>query len=212
MEHLNELLNRPLKALMLACSVTLAGGALAQAQLNQPAPAFTATDIAGKSVNLSEFQGKYVVLEWVNPGCPFVQKHYNSGNMQSLQKEAATKGVVWLSVASNAKGAEGYQSPTALAAWMKGKSAAQTGVLVDSDGKLGRAFGARATPHMYVISPQGTLIYAGGIDNKPTTNPADIAGATNYVRQALNEALAGKAVSRAAAPAYGCGIEYAPGA
>jgi hypothetical protein len=152
-----------------------------------------------------------VVLEWVNPGCPYVQKHYNSGNMPATQKAAISKGVTWLSVSSTAKDAGDYRAPKELAAWIQSKNGAPSATLIDDSGKIGRAYGARTTPHMYLIDPQGKLLYAGAIDSKPTSNPADIASATNYVTQALGEALAGKPVSTPTSRAYGCSIKYADG-
>jgi peroxiredoxin len=188
----------------LVCATNLA----AQATVNDAAPQFSAQTSAGKTLNLADYKGKYVVLEWLNPNCPFVKKHYDSGNMQSLQKDAAGKGVVWLSVASNSKTAREYSNPDELNAWNKEKNGFATAILMDSDGKVGRAYGARATPHMYVVDPQGKLIYAGAIDSKASANPADIQSSTNYVGQALNEALAGKAVSKPTSTAYGCSIKY----
>jgi peroxiredoxin len=186
--------------------------AAAQAVVNQPAPAFSAKDATGKTVNLADFKGKHVVLEWVNPGCPFVQKHYNSANMPATQKDAMAKGVVWLSVSSTARDASDYLSPAELAKWLQSKSAAPTATLIDEDGRIGRSYGARTTPHMYLIDPQGKLVYAGAIDSKPSANPADIKTATNYVKQAVAEAVAGKPVSQAQTQAYGCSIKYASGA
>jgi peroxiredoxin len=186
--------------------------AAAQAVVNQPAPAFSAKDATGKTVNLADFKGRHVVLEWVNPGCPFVQKHYNSGNMPATQKDAMGQGVVWLSVSSTSKDAGDYLPPAELAKWLKTRSAAPTATLIDEDGKLGRSYGARTTPHMYLIDPQGRLVYAGAIDSKPSANPADIKTATNYVKQAVGEAVAGKPVSQAQTQAYGCSIKYASGA
>jgi peroxiredoxin len=188
----------------LVCATHLA----AQPTVNDAAPPFSAQTSAGKTLNLADYKGKYVVLEWVNPNCPFVKKHYDSGNMQTLQKEAADKGVVWLSVASNSKTAREYSNPDELNAWNKEKNGFATAILMDSDGKVGRAYGARATPHMYVVDPQGKLIYAGAIDSKASANPADIKTSTNYVGQALNEALAGKAVSKSTSTPYGCSIKY----
>jgi hypothetical protein len=180
------------------CLGTLAaGGAMAQAVVNQPAPAFSVQDASGKTVSLADFKGKHVVLEWVNPGCPFVQKHYNSGNMPVTQKDAVSKGVVWLSVSSTAKDTSDYKSPAELGAWQKSVSAVPTATLMDTDGKVGKAYGARTTPHMYIVDPQ------------PSANPADIKVATNYVGQALNEALAGKPVSQASTAPYGCSVKYA---
>jgi peroxiredoxin len=202
-----------MKSLFAASLLTLAAGAaLASASVGQPAPAFSVTDVSGKAVSLADFKGRHVVLEWVNPGCPFVVKHYGSGNMPATQREATAQGVVWLAVNSTAPEHGDYKAPAALAAWMKQQQAAATHTLMDEDGKVGRAYGARTTPHMYVIDPKGTLVYAGAIDSKPTANPADIAGATNHVKVALAETLAGKPVSVAQTRAYGCTIKYSSGA
>jgi hypothetical protein len=186
-------------------------GAAAQAVIGQPAPPFTAVDANGKTVSLADFKGKHVVLEWVNPGCPYVQKHYNSGNMPATQKAALDKGVTWLTVSSTAKDAGDYRAPKDLVGWIQSKGGAPSATLMDDSGRIGRAYGARTTPHMYLIDPQGRLLYAGAIDSKPTSNPADIATATNYVNQAVGEALAGKAVSQSTTRAYGCSIKYADG-
>ena len=201
-------MNRFVSAMVCGAALLSADASMAQAMVGQAAPAFTATDTSGKTVTLADFKGKYVVLEWTNPGCPFVQKHYNSGNMPTTQKEATAKGAVWLAVNTTAKDASDYMAPAELQAWVKSKNAVPTATLMDADAKLGRAYGARTTPHMYVIDPQGTLIYAGAIDSKPTANPADIKTATNYVTQALGEAMAGKPVSRATTQAYGCSVKY----
>ena len=182
--------------------------ALAAATVGQPAPAFTAIDTSGKTVSLADFKGKHVVLEWVNPGCPYVVKHYGSANMQGTQKDAVAQGVVWLSVNSTAVVHGDYKAPAAMAQWMQGHKAAATATLMDADGKLGKAYGARTTPHLYIVDPKGSLVYAGGIDNKPSSNPADVATATNHVKVALNEALAGKAVSQATTRPYGCSVKY----
>jgi peroxiredoxin len=194
-----------------AAGFFISTGAAAQAVIGQPAPAFSAVDANGKTVSLADFKGKHVVLEWVNPGCPYVQKHYNSGNMPATQKAAIAKGVTWLSVSSTAKDAGDYRRPLELAGWIQGKGGAPSATLIDESGKIGRAYGARTTPHMYLIDPQGKLLYAGAIDSKPTSNPADIASATNYVNQAISEALAGKPVSTPTSRAYGCSIKYADG-
>jgi len=202
-----------MKTRTLLCSLTLgfmaAGLAQAQAVVGQPAPAFKLTDTSGKAVSLADFKGKHVVLEWVNPGCPFVQKHYNAGNMPATQKSARAKDVVWLSVSSTAKDAGDYKAPGELAGWLQAKGASPSATLMDDDGKVGRSYGARTTPHMYVVDPAGKLIYAGAIDSKPSANPADIKTATNYINQALGEALAGKPVSQASTQPYGCSIKYA---
>lgn len=189
-------------ALSLTCLTALA------AQVGEPAPAFTATDTSGRSVSLADFKGKHVVLEWVNPGCPFVRKHYDAQNMQGTQKSAAAQGVVWLAVNSTSADHGDYLPPAKMAAWMKQQGAAADATLMDESGKVGRAYGARTTPHMYLIDPKGVLVYAGAIDSKPTANPADIPGATNHVKVALAEALAGKPVSTAATRAYGCTVKY----
>lgn len=186
--------------------------ALANATVGRPAPSFSATDTSGKAVSLADFKGKHVVLEWVNPGCPYVVKHYGAANMQGTQKEATAKGVVWLAVNSTSADHGDYKAPAAMAQWMQGQKAAATATLMDADGKVGRAYGARTTPHMYIIDPQGVLVYAGGIDSKATANPADIATATNHVKVALNETLAGKPISQATTRAYGCSVKYGSGA
>ncbi len=198
-----------MKTLLMAClGVAWAGAATAAATVGQPAPAFTVQDTSGKAVSLADFKGKTVVLEWVNPGCPYVQKHYSSANMQGTQKDAAAKGVVWLSVNSTAQDHGDYKPPMAMAQWMQQQKAAATATLMDSDGKAGRAYGARTTPHLYIVDASGTLVYAGGIDNKPSANPADVAGATNHVKVALAELQAGKALSQPTTRPYGCSVKY----
>ncbi len=196
-------------ACMAGAALALIGqGAWAAAALGQTAPAFTATDVAGKRVTLSELRGKTVVLEWVNPGCPYVRKHYGAANMQATQRAAVDKGVVWLAVNSTASEATDYLPPEKMAAWMREQKAAATATLMDTDGQIGRAYGARTTPHLYVIDTKGTLVYAGAIDSKPTARAADIATATNHVNQALGETLAGKPVSVPATQPYGCTVKY----
>jgi peroxiredoxin len=201
-------MNRKLCALAFGAALFGPGQCLAQATVGQMAPAFSATDTTGKTVALADFKGKYVVLEWTNPGCPFVQKHYDSGNMPATQKDATTRGAVWLSINTTAKEAGDYMAPAELQGWMKSKHGVPTATLMDSDAKVGRAYGARTTPHMYIVDPQGKLVYAGAIDSKPTANPADVKTATNYVSQALGEALAGKPISRATTQSYGCSVKY----
>ena len=182
--------------------------AFAAAVVGQKAPEITLTDTAGKTVRLSDFKGKHVVLEWNNPGCPFVRKHYNSANMQTLQKEAAGKGVVWLAVNSTEKSHQDYMTPAVLAKWMVEQQAAPTAILMDEAGDAGKAYGARTTPHMYVVNPQGVLVYAGGIDSIPSASVDDIKTATNYVRQTMNEVVAGKPVSMPTTRPYGCSVKY----
>jgi peroxiredoxin len=172
------------------------------------APDFSATDSKGKTQSVSQYKGKYVVLEWFNPECPFVKKHYGSGNMQKLQEEFTAKGVVWLSIDSSAPGLEGNltaeQAEKKIAEW----KTKQTALVLDQDGKAGRTYGAKNTPHMFVINPEGKIIYEGAIDSKATPNPSDIAGSTNYVKVALEESLAGKTVSNANTKPYGCSVKY----
>lgn len=197
-----------MKSLIAALALAAATAAQATATVGQPAPAFTARDTAGRAVNLADFKGRHVVLEWVNPGCPYVRKHYDAKNMQATQKGAVDKGVVWLAVNTTAPEHGDYLPPAKLAAWMQQQGASASATLMDEDGKLGRAYGARTTPHMYVIDARGTLVYAGAIDSKPTANPADISTATNHVNVALAESLAGKPVSTPATRAYGCTVKY----
>jgi peroxiredoxin len=205
-------MKKTLAGAALALAALAAAGAptaSAEAVVGQPAPAFTLADSHGKSHSLASFAGKVVVLEWWNPECPFVQKHYGSGNMPKLQKEWTAKGVVWLTVNYSAPGKQGHVDGAKANALMKEKGGAQTAVLLDHDGKVGKAYGAKTTPHMYVIDAKGTLVYAGGIDDKPSTDQADIATARNHVAAALGEVTAGKAVTTATAQPYGCGVKYA---
>ncbi|MGH8764278.1 MAG: thioredoxin family protein [Burkholderiales bacterium] len=174
----------------------------------QPAPDFTLTDTSGKPVKLSDQKGKFVVLEWTNPECPYVQKHYNSANMPNLQKEYGGRQVVWLSINSTREGHSEFKTPKEMDAWMKQKGAAQSATLLDRDSQVGKTYGAVTTPHMYVIDPKGTLVYAGAIDDKRSTNLADVKTAKNYVRVALEESMAGKPVSTASTSPYGCTVKY----
>ena len=176
--------------------------------VGSPAPALTLTDTKGKQHNLADYKGRYVVLEWVNLGCPFVKKHYESGNMQATQKKAVDKGVVWLSVCSSAKWKQGHMSAAAWNEEIAARKMASTAVLIDESGAAGKTYGAKTTPHMYVVNPQGVLIYKGAIDDKPTTNKETIPGARNYVLAALEESMAGKPVSTASTPSYGCSVKY----
>lgn len=179
------------------------------ATVGKAAPDFTLTDVNGKTVKLSDFKGKHVVLEWTNPGCPFVVKHYGSNNMQTLQKDEAAKGVVWLSINSTNSKHEDYLAPAKLNAKMGGEwKATPSHLLMDDSGKVGQSYAAKTTPHMFVVDPKGMLVYAGGIDDKRSANPADIKGAKNFVRAALDESLAGKPVSVATSQPYGCSVKY----
>ena len=172
------------------------------------APAFTLTDTAGKAVTLADYRGKYVVLEWTNPECPFVRKHYTSGNMQGLQKEWGAHDVVWLSINSTNADSYEFKTPAQMAQWMQAQGAAQKATLVDGTSATARAYAARATPHMFVIDPAGNVVYNGAIDDRRTANPADAKLARNYVRAALTEAMAGKPVTVASTSPYGCSIKY----
>ena len=177
-------------------------------RVGERAPDFTATDTNGQSHKLSQYAGKFVVLEWHNRGCPYTQKHYTSGNMERLQREWTGRGVIWLTVISSAPGKQGYVTAADENAFVKEMKAAPTAVLLDSTGALGHLYDAKTTPQMIIINPQGVMIYDGAIDDKPTTDTADISGAKNYVQQALEEATAGKAVSVASTRPYGCSVKY----
>jgi len=172
------------------------------------APDFSLPDASGKTHSLSEYKGKYVVLEWFNPDCPFVKKHYGSGNMQKLQGEYTGKGVVWLTIDSNAPGSEGNLSPEQAQKVMKDWNTKQSALLLDPEGKAARTYNARNTPHMFVINPEGKVIYEGAIDSKASPNPADIPSSTNYVKVALDESMSGKPVSNANTRPYGCSVKY----
>ncbi|MEY2500070.1 MAG: hypothetical protein QOI07_404 [Verrucomicrobiota bacterium] len=172
------------------------------------APDFSLTDSNGKTQSVSQYKGKYVVLEWFNPECPFVKKHYGSGNMQKLQAEFTGKGVVWLSIDSSAPGLEGYLTAEQANAKITEWKTKQTALVLDPDGKAGRSYGAKNTPHMFVINPDGKIVYEGAIDSKATPNPSDIASSTNYVKVALEESLSGKTVSNANTKPYGCSVKY----
>jgi len=193
---------------LVASSAPFAGAADTPPKVGQPAPAFSAVDLDGKTRSLSEFKGKYVVLEWHNQGCPFVKKHYESGNMQKLQKELTGKGAVWLSIISSAPGAQGFVTPEQEKAYLAEKKAAPTTVLFDPEGTVGHAYGAKTTPHMFVIDDKGVLVYAGAIDDNSSSDAADAATAKNFVRAAYDEASAGKPVTAASTAPYGCGVKY----
>ncbi len=183
-------------ALAALLGISACGASQAAAKVGEAAPGFTATDSNGKSVSLADFKGKYVVLEWTNNECPFVQKHY-SGNMQAQQKEATAKGVIWLSVISSAPGKQGHVDGAKANELTKSRNAAPTAVLLDAKGDVGRLYGAKTTPHMFIVDPQGKLIYAGGIDSIASADTEDLPKATQYVKVALAEAMAGKPVSHA---------------
>lgn len=199
---------RSVTATIVIFGVLIAFSAAWAARIGEPAPDFTATDTNGKAHKLSEYQGKFVVLEWSNRGCPYTQKHYNSGNMQRLQREWTGRGVIWLTVISSAPGKQGYVTASQENAYLKQVNAAPTAVLLDPTGALGHLYDAKTTPHIFIISPQGTLIYNGAIDDRPTTDLADVNGATNYVSAALDESTSGKPVSNPTSRPYGCSVKY----
>ncbi len=188
--------------------VALAASTFSAPQVGSPAPEFTAKDSNGREHKLADFKGKFVVLEWLNHGCPFVKKHYDSGNMQKLQKEFTGKDVVWLSIVSSAPGKQGHMSAADTNKTKEDKGAAPTAIILDEEGTMGKLYNAKVTPEMFIINPEGTLIYAGAIDDKKSTDSADVETSKNYVAQALNEALEGKAVSEATSGAYGCSVKY----
>jgi dipeptidyl aminopeptidase/acylaminoacyl peptidase len=178
------------------------------ATAGQSAPNFTLVDTQGKSIQLSDFKGKYVVLEWTNPSCPFVRNQYRTRNMQGLQESWGPRGVVWLSLDSSNRSSSDYMPPVELGEWMQARGAAQKDVLIDPDSAVARLYQAKTTPHMFVINPEGTIVYAGAIDDRPSTQPEDPPVAHNYVRAALTEAISGMAVTTAASTPYGCSIKY----
>ena len=177
-------------------------------KVGESAPNFQATDSNGQAHQLSKYHGKFVVLEWHNNGCPYTQKHYESGNMQHLQKEWTGKGVVWFTVISSAPGQQGYVTAAQENEYLKNMKASPTAALLDPQGEVGKLYSAKTTPHMFIINPDGALIYDGAIADKPTTEESDIASAKNYVSQALEEATAGKSVSVPTSRPYGCSVKY----
>jgi peroxiredoxin len=199
----------PRRSLLLgSAALALAPAAFAASDLGKPAPAFSARDSNGKAWSLAELKGKVVVLETTNRDCPYVGKHYRSGNMQAQQREAAAKGAVWLTVAASAPGQEGYVTAAEANDTLKKNNAAPAAVLLDPQSRIARAYGATVTPHMYVVDAAGMLVYKGGIDSIASSNTADIAKARQYVRAALDEVLAGKPVSEASTRPYGCSLKY----
>lgn len=208
---MTKLTRRCFPQVLLAAAMLVGTALTAQAapEVNQPAPAFTAATASGKPVSLADYKGKVVVLEWTNHDCPFVKKHYGAGNMQKLQKDAAAKGVVWLQVLSSAPGEQGYLQAAA-ATQKNAERKAQPGVVVlDADGKVGKLYDARTTPHMFVIDPQGVLVYKGGIDSIGSADPSDIAKAEPYTANAIKAVLAGQKVSMQSTRPYGCSVKYA---
>ena len=195
-------------AAALSAGALIASSANAAVESGKPAPAFTAVDSNGKTVKLADYRGKTVVIEWTNDGCPYVRKHYGSGNMQKLQKEATADGVVWLSVISSAPGQQGYADGPRANKLSVERGASPTQILLDPKGDLGHLYNAKTTPQMFIVDKAGIVAYQGAIDDKPTNNPADVVGAKNYVRTALAEIKAGKPVTPAATVSYGCTVKY----
>ncbi len=193
------------KSFMLFLALSIAAIA---AEVGSIATDFTLTDSHGKTHSLSNFKGKYVVLEWVNYGCPFVVKHYSTHNMQMLQKQFTAQGVVWLSICSSSAGKEGNMTAEEVNKKQAEYDATPSAYLIDANGKVGKSYGAKTTPQMFVINPEGKIIYAGAIDDKPSKDNADVKTAKNYVKEALNEALAGKTVSVKTSKPYGCAVKY----
>ena len=195
---------------LLACMLLLGpvSKAHAAAIVGAPAPAFELRDADGKNVKLSDYKGKFVVLEWVNFQCPFVGKQYGSGNMQALQKKYTGMGVVWLSICSSAPGKQGNVTGEEAEELVKEKDAAPSRFLLDPKGKVGKAYGAKTTPHMFVIDPKGIVVYNGAIDDKPSTRREDVATAKNYVVAALDASMSGRKVALAATQPYGCSVKY----
>ncbi len=199
---------RAMLLLAITAAAAAPAGAGEKAAVDSQAPLFTLNDASGISHSLSDYRGKYVILEWVNFTCPFVGKHYGSGSMQDLQKTMTSKGVVWLSICSSARGKEGYFEGDALKAKIKEEHAAPTAYLVDAEGAVGRAYGAKTTPHMFIIDTEGTLIYAGGIDNIASTDQEDIAKARNYVKEVMEAVWDGKPAPVKSTRSYGCSVKY----
>lgn len=197
-----------LALLALAAAAAASAQELRMPETGRPAPAFFATDTEGRTRSLAEFRGRWVVLEWWNRECPYVRKHYTSGNMQALQRDYTARGVVWLTIASSAPGKQGYVTAEQARQAVRDANAAPTDVLLDPSGTVGRLYGARNTPQMYVIDTSGVVRYGGAIDDRPSARLADVEGARNYVRQALDEAMAGRPVTTPRTEPYGCTVKY----
>jgi peroxiredoxin len=201
---------RVLKLAVVTLGVAMMSASAFAVKPGEMAPEFKGTDSLGKTETLAQYRGKYVVLEWANQGCPYEHKHYESGNMQRLQKEWTAKGVVWLSVISSAPGQQGYVSAAEEKDYLAKMKAAPTAAILDPSGAIGRLYGAKTTPHMFVIDPDGKLVYEGAIDDQPTPDPASLKAVQhNYLNEALNESMAGKAVATPVTRPYGCSVKYA---
>jgi len=203
------MMNERRSLIALAFSAVFATSAFANATVDAPAPTFSATTADGRTVDLASLRGKTVVLEWTNHDCPYVRKHYESGNIPAQQKDAAAKGIVWLQVISSAAGQQGYVDGATATALNSKRGAAPANILLDPSGQIGKAYGAQTTPHMYVITPDGKLAYKGGIDSIATADKSDIAKADPYVKLALADLAAGRKVAQASTRPYGCSIKYA---
>lgn len=195
--------------LMVAAALMSLPLLISAAKVGEPAPNFTAKGSDGKTYSLADYRGKYVVLEWHNNGCPYTRKHYESGNMQRLQKEWTAKGVIWFTVISSAPGTQGYMTADQENAYMAKMHATPTAALLDAEGSLGHMYDAKTTPQMVVVSPTGNIIYDGAIDDHPTPDQNDIASSKNYVESALEAATSGKPVEMATTRPYGCSVKYA---
>lgn len=202
MKHIKSILA------LAALAAFVSGASAKEAAIGQPAPDFTLTDINGKTHKLSDYRGKTVVLEWVNPECPFVIKHYGSDNIPSLQRGATSEGIVWLAINSGVPGAQGDFDEQKAASWLKQNKAAPTAYFRDQNSAVGRLYSAKTTPHMYIITPEGTLVYNGAIDSIRSSNVADIAKAENYVKSALAAVKGGQPVAKATSEPYGCTVKY----
>src|SRR6201989_614750 len=201
-------MNKKIALSVVTSLIATAVFALDPPPVGSAAPDFSLPDAKGQAHSISQYKGKYVVLEWFNPACPFVKKHYGSSNMQKLQKEFTDKGVVWLTIDSNAPGTEGNLTPEEAQKIVTSWKAHETALLLDPDGNAGRAYGAKNTPNMVIINPDGKVIYRGAIDSKATPNPSDIPSSTNYVKAALEQSLAGKAVTNPESKPDGCSVKY----
>ena len=200
----------PSRTLLSAAALLALGAHLPAraARVGQPAPDFSLPDTGGKAVRLADFRGRVVVLEWPNPGCPFVRKHYESGNMGATQKLARDQGVAWLAINSTETASGDYLEPPRLADWLKQHQGVSTAVLMDPEGTTGRAYDAKTTPHLYIVDPQGMLVYAGGIDSIASARVSDIEKATNHVKAALADIAAKRPIAQAVTKPYGCTIKY----
>jgi peroxiredoxin len=196
-------------AMMIVLAAARLAAATSSPAPGQPAPAFSGTDSSGRPVSLAEHRGSIVVLEWTNHDCPFVRRHYDTGNMQMLQRQARKDGVVWLTIVSSAAGAQGYVTGSEADALTVSRSASPTAVVLDSSGEIGRAYDAKTTPHMFVVDPAGILVYMGAIDDQPRNVGADPARANNYVRAALTAIKSGQRVGNPVTQPYGCSVKYA---